>query len=389
MRNYFDAPIKKLGFGLMRLPVINQNPNSEIDIVQVKQMVDLYLKRGFSYFDTAFVYNNGKSEEAFRLAVSERYPRDKFQAASKLPLWQPVDFTQMKKLTQTSLERMGLDYFDLYLLHGVGQERLAMIDEIKAWDYLIDLKESGKAKNIGFSYHGDGDTLNRILDARAKDLDICQLQINYLDWEDGQIQSRKCYEAAIAYGMGIIVMEPVKGGALANFTPAVAAIFQKAKPNSSLASWALRFPLNLDGVITVLSGMSSIEQVEDNTMIADTMGALSAEEMKVIASALEELKKVPTIPCTACGYCLDGCPQKINTPRIIGIINDYLKYQNIVGTKRLYGMITGTISAGAYLLKDGVAAKSSDCLECGSCEEHCPQQIKIIEAHKEAVELFE
>ncbi|MDR2712360.1 MAG: aldo/keto reductase [Clostridiales bacterium] len=389
MKNYFGAPIKKLGFGFMRLPVINQNPNSEIDIEQVKKMVDLYLKRGFSYFDTAFVYNSGKSEEAIRLAVTERYPRNKFQAASKLPLWKPVDFEQMKKMTQISLDRMGLDHFDLYLLHGIGPDRLEMINEIKAWDYLIGLRESGKARNIGFSYHGDGDTLNRILDAHGKDLDIVQIQVNYLDWEDKQIQSEKCYEAAVAHGMGIIIMEPVKGGALANFTPAVADIFKKANPDLSLASWALRFPLNLDGVITVLSGMSSIEQVDDGTTIADTMGPLSGEEMKVIAAAMEELEKIPTIPCTACGYCLDGCPQKINTPRIIGIINDYLKYQNIVGTKRLYGMITGTISAGAYLLKDGVAAKSSDCRMCGSCEEHCPQQIKIIEAHKKAAQLFE
>lgn len=382
MKNYFDAPVKKLGFGLMRLP---EKPGGEIDIEQVKQMVDLYLEHGFSYFDTAFVYNNGESEEAFRLAVAERYPRDKFQATTKLPLWQPVGFDQMKEMTQTSLDRMGLDYFNLYFLHGIGPDRLEMLDKIKAWDYLLNVRESGKSKNIGFSYHGDSDCLNRILDAHADDLDIIQLQINYLDWEDEIVQSRKCYEAAVAHNVGIIIMEPVKGGLLADFTPSVADVFRKANPNSSFASWALRYALNLDGVVAVLSGMSTIGQVEDNIKIAETMGPLSGAEMEVIAEVMEELKKVPIIPCTSCRYCVDGCPQKINTPRIIGVVNDYIKYQNTTSTKRLYGMIT----SGALPLGLGVAAKSSDCIECGSCEEHCPQQINIIETHKEAVRLFE
>ncbi|MCL1981936.1 MAG: aldo/keto reductase [Clostridiales bacterium] len=385
MKDYFGTPIKKLGFGFMRLPEISEKPDSEIDIEHVKKMVDLYMERGFSYFDTAFVYNNGKSEEAVRLAVSERYPRDKFQAASKLPLWKPVDFSQMQETTKTSLDRMGLEFFDLYLLHGVGPGRLEMLDKTKAWDYLAGVRESGKAKNIGFSYHGDGDTLNRILDAHADDLDIVQLQINYLDWEDENIQSKKCYDAAIAHGVGVIVMEPVKGGSLANFTPAVADVFKRANPNASIASWALRFPLNLDGVVTVLSGMSSIEQVEDNTAIADAAGPLTDAEMKVIAEAMDELKKISTIPCTECRYCTGDCPQKINTPRIIGVLNDFAKYQNIASAKRMYGLIT----SGAAMLGGGAPAKSSDCIECGSCEDHCPQNIKIVEAHREAVRLFE
>jgi len=384
MKNYFGTPIKKLGFGFMRLPALNAKNVDEIDIEQVKKMVDLFMEHGFSYFDTAFVYNNGKSEEALRMTVTERYPRSRFQATTKLPLWKPVDFDQMKKTTQISLDRMGLDYLDLYLLHGIGPDRLEMIDKIKAWDYMIGLKESGKAKNIGFSYHGDGDTLNRILDTHAKDLDIVQIQVNYLDWEDENIQSRKCYEAARAHGLGVIIMEPVKGGSLSNFTPSVADIFKKANPNVSVASWALRFPKKLDEVITVLSGMSSIKQVEDNIKIADTMGPLSDAEMKVIAAVMEELKKIPTIPCTACRYCVDDCPKKINTPRIIGVMNDYLKYQNITSSRRAYGLVTGGSPFGG-----GSTAKSSDCTECGSCEEHCPQKIKIIETHKEAVKLFE
>ena len=382
MKEYFNAPIRKLGFGLMRLP---EKPGGDIDFEMVKKMVDLYLERGFSYFDTAFVYNGGQSEEAFRVAVAERYPRDKFQATTKLPLWQPVNFEQMKEMTMTSLNRMGLKYFDLYFLHGIGPDRLEMLDQIRAWDYLKKVKESGTSKNIGFSYHGDADTLNRILDQHAKDLDIIQLQINYLDWEDEIVQSRKCYEAAVKYGLGVIIMEPVKGGLLADFTPSVANVFRRANPKASFASWALRFAMNLDHVVTVLSGMSTMTQVEDNLQIADNCVPLSEAEMEVVAIAMEELKKVPIIPCTACRYCVDGCPMHINTPRIIAIVNDYIKYHNTTTTKRIYNMVT----SGALPFGNGFEARSSDCTECGSCEEHCPQQIEIIETHKQAVELFE
>ncbi|MCL2128801.1 MAG: aldo/keto reductase [Treponema sp.] len=384
MKDFFGRPIKKLGFGFMRLPTFGSNMDSEIDIEQVKKMTDLYMERGYSYFDTAFVYHDGKSEEAIRMAVTERFPREKFQVATKLPLWKPLDFDEMGKITQTSLTRLGLDHVDLYLLHGIGPERLEMLDKIKAWDYLAGLKQSGKAKNIGFSYHGDSDTLNRVLDDHAKDLDMVQIQANYLDWEDNEVQSRKCYEVALAHGMGIVIMEPVKGGSLANFTPEVAEVFKKANPGASLASWALRFALGLDGVVTVLSGMSSLGQVEDNTAVADAAEPLSVGDLKVIAEAMEELKKVPTIPCTACGYCVGDCPQKINTPRIIDIMNNYLKYQNLPGTRRMYGFATGSAP-----FDTPASAKSSECIACGSCEEHCPQKIKIIETHKEAARLFE
>ena len=366
----------------MRLPTLPGKSDSEIDIGQVIKMADLYLERGFSYFDTAFGYHGGKSEEAIRLALTERYERDKFQVTTKIPVRGMLSADEMKKMTQTSLDRTGLDYFNLYFLHGIGRGRLEMLDETKAWDYLKGVKESGKAKNIGFSFHGDADTLNRILDIHGKDLDIVQLQINYLDWDDEEVQSRKCYEAAVAHGMGVTVMEPIKGGSLANFTPAVAEIFKRANPDVSVASWALRFPMALDGVVTVLSGMSAIEQVDDNTRTADTMGPLTGAEMAVIAEAMAALQEIPTIPCTACRYCVDDCPQSINTPAILGLLNEYTKYQNLTGARRSYGMITGGGQGGAQ-------AKSSDCQACGTCEERCPQNINIIELHKEAVRLFE
>ena len=378
MKDYFGQTIKKLGFGFMRLPAYPGKSRDDIDYEQVKKMVDLYIERGFTYFDTAYGYNNGNSEIAIRKAVSERFPRDKFQVTTKLPLWGPLTLDEMKKMTQTSLERTGLDYFNLYFMHGIEPTRFEMIAEMKAWEYLRSVKDDGKAKNIGFSYHGDGDSLNRILDSHGQYVDIIQLQINYLDWEP---RAKSCYEAAVNHGVGIIVMSPVKGGALASFTPEVIDIFKQANPEASVASWALRFPMNLDGVITVLSGMSAIEQVDDNTKIAGNLKPLSDAELEVIAHAMDEVNKIPTIPCTQCRYCVADCPKSINSPGIINLLNEYAKYQSLPSTKGMYGVMTGGMH--------GTPAKSSDCIECGECERHCPQGIKIIEAHKEAVKLFE
>ena len=381
MKNYFGKPIKKLGFGFMRLPTLPGKPESDIDIEQVKKMVDLYMERGFTYYDTAYGYHGGKSEEAIRQAVVERFDRDAFQVTTKLPVREKLTPDDLKQMTQTSLDRAGLKYFDLYFLHGIGRG-LEMLDHAKAWDYLRSVKEDGKSKNIGFSFHGDADTLNKILDEHGKYIDIIQLQINYLDWEDPGVQSKKCYDVAVAHDVGVIVMEPVKGGSLANFTPEVAEVFKKANPNASVASWALRFPIALEGVVTVLSGMSDIDQVDDNTKTADNMGPLTDADMKVIAQAMEELKKIPQVPCTECRYCVDDCPQHINTPGIIRLMNDYTKYQNLPSSKRMYGMIT----SGMW---GATPAKASDCIACGVCETRCPQEIKIIDAHKEAVSLFE
>ncbi|MCL2227307.1 MAG: aldo/keto reductase [Oscillospiraceae bacterium] len=379
MKDYFGAPIKKLGFGFMRLPGFEGKPDSEIDYELTNKMTDLYLENGFTYFDTAFVYHGGNSEVAIRKALTERHDRSKFQVTTKLPLWQELSFDQMRDMTKTSLERTGLDHFNLYFLHGIGPERVEMIEKMKAFEYLRELKDNGKSKNVGFSYHGDGDSLNSLLDKHAEHIDIVQLQINYLDWEE---TAKKCYDAAIAHDVGIIVMSPLKGGSLSNFTPEVAGVFKKANPEASVTSWGLRFPMHLEGVITVLSGMSNLQQVEDNIKIADTMGSLSADEMKVIDEAMTEMKKIPTIPCTMCRYCVDCCPKKINSPSIIGLLNEYTLYQNLPGAKRMYNMFTG----GAW---GGAPARSSDCVDCGECERHCPQKIKIIEAHKDAVKLFE
>jgi predicted aldo/keto reductase-like oxidoreductase len=386
MKEYFGKPIKKLGFGLMRLPYTGSNERSPVDVEQVKQMVDHYLENGYSYFDTAYGYHGGQSEVVFRQAVTERYPRDAFQLTTKIPLYRPHSAEEMRAITDESLSRAGLDFFDLYFLHGIGPDRVAMLDQMGAWDYLQGLKAEGVAKNVGFSYHGPAEALERILEARQPgDIDIVQLQVNYLDWDSPAVQSRLCYEAVVSRGIGVIIMEPVKGGSLANFPDEVARILKAADPDASLASWAMRFCLGLEGVVSVLSGMSNLAQVQDNVKTAESFTPLSEAELALLPEVIEAIERIPLIPCTDCLYCIDECPERIPIPRIISILNDYTKYQNQMGSKRQYGFATG----GGFGGMDQPRGKASDCTACGTCEQHCPQDIDIIAANELAVQLFE
>jgi len=385
MREYFGRPIKKLGFGLMRLPYLGTNERSPIDIEQVKQMVDLYLGQGYSYFDTAFNYHGGQSEVAFRTAVTERHPRESFQLTTKLPLYRPHSFEEMQAITDESLQRTGLDYFDLYFLHGIGPDRMEMLDQMDAWGYLQSLKERGLARNVGFSYHGPADALAKALDAHHGEIDIVQLQVNYHDWDSPAVQSRLCYETVVERGIGVIIMEPVKGGSLANFPPEVAHLLTDVDPEASLASWAMRFCLGLEGVVCVLSGMSALDQVVDNLKTAESFTPLTDSDRELLKEVIKALDRIPTIPCTDCRYCVDECPEHINIPRIIQILNEYTKYQNALGGRRQYGFAT----SGGFGGNEPPRGKSSDCTACGTCEQHCPQDIDIIGANERAVELFE
>ena len=393
MREYFNKPIKKLGFGLMRLPMQGFGEQAEIDIEQVKQMADLYLENGYSYFDSAYNYNGGLSEEAFREAVAKRYDRDAFQFTTKIPLRRLMDRTEMRAMTDESLRRSGLEYFDLYLIHGINPMGVELVNEMQGWDYMQGLKQEGIIRNVGFSYHGDAEGLARILDARQPgEIDIVQLQLNYLDWDNPTVQSRLCYEACVERGIGVIVMEPVKGGSLANFGGEVAEIFKAADPEASIASWAIRFAMGLDGVVTVLSGMSSLEQMTDNVSTANSFVPLTDADQAVIAEAVAAIDRVPLIQCTDCKYCLDDCPEDINIPRILDALNDYTKYNNLQSARRQYFFATGP-SFGPGGPAGGPVGpphgKSSDCTECGTCESICPQELSIMDYHKQAVALFE
>lgn len=371
--NYLGASIPKLGFGLMRLP---QLADGSIDIEQVKTMVDAFMEAGFTYFDTAYVYGNGASELAAKAALIDRYPRESYQLATKLPAWEHTTPEDMRKMFETSMERTQAGYFDFYLMHNVNRNNIADFDRLNAWDYVQDLKKQGLVKNAGFSFHDTADMLDELL-TKHPYVDFVQLQLNYIDWESDSVQSRKCYEVARKHGKPVIVMEPVKGGALAGLSEEIQAMYKAVNPNLSIPSWAVRFVASLDGLVTVLSGMSSLEQMQDNLSYMKDFHPLNETERATIAKAVEILNNTPTVPCTACKYCVDDCPQKINIPDIFKALNGYRVYQNSAKEAPRYQEAT----------KDGGAAK--DCLECGLCESHCPQHLEIRELLKEASSIFD
>ena len=374
--DYLGKDIRKLGFGLMRLPMLE---GGKIDVEQTKTMVDMFLDKGFTYFDTAYGYNAGASEAAIKEALVDRYPRDKFQLATKLPAWAGAqNAEEAKQMFYTSLERTGAGYFDFYLLHNLGEKRTAAFDNYGIWDFLRERKEEGLIKHLGFSFHDKAAVLDELL-TKHPDMEFVQLQINYADWESGSVESRKCWEVARKHGKPVIIMEPVKGGILASPPPAVEAIFKEADPNASVSSWAIRFAASLEGVITVLSGMSNIAQMEDNLSYMADFKPLSEEERKVMDKAQETLASIPSIPCTSCGYCIPGCPMNINIRGIFTAMNMNLVYGNLDNARFNYSFQTAF---------QGMAGASA-CVGCGQCESVCPQHIGIIDELKKCAELLE
>jgi predicted aldo/keto reductase-like oxidoreductase len=369
---FLGEEIKKLGFGLMRLPM----KESQVDIEQTKQMADLFIGKGFTYFDTAYGYIDGKSEAAVKEALVSRYPRDSFQLATKLPAWVAQTADKAKEMFWTSLERTGAGYFDFYLLHNLSMYRTQSFDRFGIWDFARERKREGLIKHLGFSMHATADYLDEVL-AEHPEMEFVQLQINYADWDNGIVQAGKCYETARKHGKPVIVMEPVKGGALAKLPPDAQRIFAEANPKVSAASWAIRFAASLEGVITVLSGMSATEQMEDNLSFMERFQPLNDEERSVIERVKKALADIPQIPCTDCKYCEKGCPGEIAIPGTFGIINDYLVYRDLEKAKNSYGWETRS------------RAKASECIRCGQCEAVCPQSIRIIEELEKAAKVLE
>lgn len=358
----FENDIKKLGFGLMRLP---KKEDGTIDLPQVCDMTDEFMSRGFKYFDTAWIYDGGKSEECAKKALVERYPRDSFLLATKLAAW-AGDKTRdaAYKQFETSLERSGAGYFDYYLMHNLGGERTALYDEWGLWDFAAELREKGLIRHLGFSFHDRADALIPILEAHPE-VEFVQLQINYKDWDDADIQSRLCYETARKYGKDIIVMEPVRGGKLANLPEEAKNIFSSLDPKASEASYAIRYAASLDGVKMVLSGMSDTEQMRDNISYMDDFKPLNEREREAIERVRAILGAIPTVPCTSCGYCKKGCPAAIDIPSIFAAMNVYLAGEREKGI----GMYNNAVNTSSH----------ADCLQCGQCESVCPQLIPIID----------
>ncbi|MGI5999924.1 MAG: aldo/keto reductase [Candidatus Merdisoma sp.] len=367
---YLGESIGKLGFGLMRLP----QKDGVIDVEQTKEMVDLFLEAGFTYFDTAWAYAG--SEDAIRQALVERYPRERFQLATKNAAWIGCK-TREEAVAQfdTSLKQTGAGYFDFYLLHNIGEGRTKYFDDFDMWSWIQEKKKEGLIKHIGFSFHSTPEALDEVLNQHPE-MEFVQLQINYADWENPAVHSRACYEVARKHGKPVIIMEPIKGGMLANPPESVAEVLKNAEPDSSVASWAVRFAASLDGVITVLSGMSSVEQMKDNLSYMKGFQGLNGEQQAVIAKAQEELKKIPLIPCTTCNYCAKVCPKNIGISGSFTAMNLLTLYKDKAFAKHQEEWLVG-----------GHGKNHADqCVKCGKCEEACPQHIKIRENLEEVCE---
>lgn len=352
----------KLGFGLMRLP----KKGDVIDIEQTKEMVDAYMKAGLNYFDTAYVYDKGESEKAFKEAVADRYPRESYTIATKMNAWlgEP-DAEETKSQFKTSLERTGAGYFDYYLLHALQEKNYKLYDEYGIWDFVREQKEKGLIKHWGFSYHSGPELLDKIL-TENPDAEFVQLQINYQDWENPDVTARENYEVARKHGKPVIIMEPVKGGKLADPPEELRELFESVDPGLSPASWAIRYAASLDGILTVLSGMSNMEQMEDNLSYMKDFKPLNRKEQLTIQKAQEILGGLNSIPCTACHYCTENCPQGIAIPEIFAARNKQLLWGQTEEGQREYD---------ALVLN---SARAADCIECGQCENACPQNLKVI-----------
>lgn len=368
---------KKLGFGLMRLPLTDANDKGSIDIEALKEMVDAFIEQGFTYFDTAWMYCAFKSENAVKEALTDRYPRDRYTLTTKLHASYLKKKGDRDRIFEEQRQKTGVEYFDYYLIHAIDQELYSIYNEMDCFNWLIEKKKQGLVKHIGFSYHDSAEFLDQVL-TEHPEMEFVQLQMNYLDWESAEVQSRKCYEVAIKHGKSVIVMEPVKGGILADVPAEVRESFAAYHPDLSVPSWAIRFVASLDNVAMVLSGMSNMEQLMDNISYMKEFVPMNAEETELVHKAAEMIKDSIAIPCTGCSYCTEGCPMQIAIPDLFRVYN-----------KSKRGEITDVEANEEYRQLTESGGKARECLACGQCQVACPQHLEIINYLKDVAKCME
>lgn len=370
--------MKKLGFGLMRLPQLSGGNPANVDVEQVKKMVDLFMEKGFTYFDTAWMYNGFASERVAKTALVERYPRDSFTLATKLHAAFFNSLEDRDKVFEAQLEKTGAGYFDYYLLHGVEAAMYPKYEQFDCFNWLLEKKAEGKVKHVGFSFHDTPELLDEIL-TKHPQMEFVQIQLNYLDWESPWIRSRAVYEMARKHGKPVIVMEPVKGGTLAKVPEAAEKLFKDYDPKMSVASWGIRFAASLPGVMVVLSGMSSTAQMKDNLGFMEDFKPLTEEEKALCFKAAEIINSQVAIPCTGCSYCTEGCPMHIAIPQYFSLYNEDMRESAEKGW---------TVNFTNYDILTSKFGKASDCLACGQCEGVCPQHLPVIENLKKVAEHY-
>lgn len=366
----------KFGFGCMRLPLIDKNDPTQIDQDLFNKMVDIYMEKGFNYFDTSYAYHQGNSEIAIKKGVVERYPRESYQICDKMPTWALKSEDDNDKFVSEMLDRLGITYFDVFFIHNINIPWFELAEKYNTFEYVKKMKETGVAKKIGFSFHEKSDLLKKVLDKYADIIDIVQLELNYLDWEDSSIEARKCYELCVEHDLDVYVMEPLKGGVIVNQSDEIKNEFKKFNPEKSIASFAIRFCASLDNVKIVLSGMNSIEDLLDNCDTYESFEVLNDEESKFLERMADKLKESVAVTCSECGYCVDACPEMIPIPEYFHLYNTS-KNQAESNIYKLYY---------DKLCDERVSAEK--CTYCGTCVEHCTQQIEIPDKLEELREHF-
>ena len=369
---------KKLGFGLMRLPQLDPNDAGKIDIEQLKQMVDMFIDRGFTYFDTAWMYNAFQSENAVKEVLVSRHPRESFTLATKLHHGFLKTMEDRDRIFNEQLNKTGAGFFDYYLLHDLGTDAYQKLHDLDCFNWIIDKKNSGLVRHIGFSCHDGPEFLDKAL-SEHPEFEFVLLQLNYLDWDSAGVQSRKCYEVCEKHGKPVFVMEPVKGGTLANVPPEVEKMFKDCHPDWSIPSWAIRFAASQPNVQMVLSGMSTLAQLDDNTGYMQDFAPLTQHELALVKKAVDMINHTIAIPCTGCAYCVDGCPMNIAISKYFSLYNADQQECDEKGWKpqgEYYDRLTHTFG------------KASECVACGQCEEICPQHLPIVEHLKQVAAYF-